>query len=663
MIAKFQNHKIRGRFYALFLFLLLLKSPAIAQPDREIARLGRGTANALDWRPDGQVLAIGSATGVWSLDETLNILDHHTPIEIINDLAWSPDGSAIAVTGTTKQQCQTQIWDAAFSHLQVDIPYCGLEIQWSSNSEYLAAYNDRETEMALIDVASKSHINLPGQVGVWLPGGERLVTSQYYSHFNLGKVEPGVFIWNAETGEKIYEIMPEELGTIPLWAIDSDHVAIRCNETTDDDYLHLNVCGLDLKTGEFITNFEIARTQVGNGYFATHIRFLEPDDLLVYVLDRQNRGFLNSIVTRDIKTEEYQHVGYGQDYDLHPDTNIITSIVGNGYVRNLDRQTGEFLAETYLFTAPINSIAWHPNNQQIASSGFGYDHYTEVWDVQPENYVPRIVLYSEPAGFVTYTPDGSQLVTRGTIGTDIIININDGTVWDASTGERQQALGGCYSQFDPCALVAWNADLTQSARCYENEMAQLSDGPTLDVDCNLIRGMFWSPDGSRIATLIGEGDNYTLVETWNASTGELINSMMSGMEFYEHVVWSPDNTKVAIVGVWGAMGGDNRYVTISEVKSGRNYGGSDRGIRYVDLLYYPETIPYSVPVVWSPDSLKIAASFSDGVHILSATNEQDLLTIPAVNITSLSWSADGSMLAGGSTDGTIYIWNVADLMQ
>ena len=36
-----------------------IQSDAQATLDREILRLGRGTANALDWHPDGDILAVG----------------------------------------------------------------------------------------------------------------------------------------------------------------------------------------------------------------------------------------------------------------------------------------------------------------------------------------------------------------------------------------------------------------------------------------------------------------------------------------------------------------------------------------------------------------------------------------------------------------------------
>jgi hypothetical protein len=84
-------------------FLLIFPCNIVAQDNdtREILRLGRGTANSLDWRPDGKVLAVGSGTGIWLYDEKFETLGHwDNDGVVINKVRWSPDGIYL-ITDTT----------------------------------------------------------------------------------------------------------------------------------------------------------------------------------------------------------------------------------------------------------------------------------------------------------------------------------------------------------------------------------------------------------------------------------------------------------------------------------------------------------------------------------------------------------------------------------
>ena len=79
---------------------------------RLVERLGRGAANALDWRPNGKVLAIASSTVVCNSDGTLLAVASSSKLQIyslkgekplvtlsdyrIGDLKWSRDNRFIA---------------------------------------------------------------------------------------------------------------------------------------------------------------------------------------------------------------------------------------------------------------------------------------------------------------------------------------------------------------------------------------------------------------------------------------------------------------------------------------------------------------------------------------------------------------------------------------
>jgi WD40 repeat protein len=166
--------------------LLGLTVPAIAQSDdtirHPIAVLGRGTANALSWHPDGEVLAVGSGTGIWLLDEALHITGHHTPLDYVTDLAWSPSGEWIALAGHSGETCHVQIWSADFASSLADLAFCGERILWSPDHARLAVFESDpfSSQYALFDASSGQQIALlPADSGIWSIDGATFITEEW----------------------------------------------------------------------------------------------------------------------------------------------------------------------------------------------------------------------------------------------------------------------------------------------------------------------------------------------------------------------------------------------------------------------------------------------------------------------------------------------------
>lgn len=67
-------------------------------PEGAQARIGKGTVSQMLYSPDGNILAVVSAIGIWLYDahsgEKQSLLTGHT--SIINSIAFSPDGKILA---------------------------------------------------------------------------------------------------------------------------------------------------------------------------------------------------------------------------------------------------------------------------------------------------------------------------------------------------------------------------------------------------------------------------------------------------------------------------------------------------------------------------------------------------------------------------------------
>ena len=83
---------------------------------KELARLGRGTVNALAVSPDGTKLAVAGSLGVWLYDLRTRIPDPlrllESPVEPLTDVAWSPDGAQLASAAEFTDNA-VRMWDAS----------------------------------------------------------------------------------------------------------------------------------------------------------------------------------------------------------------------------------------------------------------------------------------------------------------------------------------------------------------------------------------------------------------------------------------------------------------------------------------------------------------------------------------------------------------------
>jgi len=210
-------------------------------------------------------------------------------------------------------------------------------------------------------------------------------------------------------------------------------------------------------------------------------------------------------------------------------------------------------------------------------------------------------------------------------------------------------------------------------------------------DDKLIRSTNWSPDGTKVATGLMNGQ----LLIWNFKTGENIASVTAGSstEVVDYVEWSPDGSKFASdmgdsasAGVWDVSTWSLDYklqhvpptwvsavawspdgTHILTVAGNDEQGASDTTARIWDSKTGKELLVLTghTKVVWlgdwSPDGQRVVTSSNDGtVRMWDASTGNELLSLSVPVSYGLWgwWSPDGKHLAVVGSETLVSVWNV-----
>ena len=157
-------------------------------PDGALARLGKGTVEAVAFSPDGQVLAVAGSIGIWLYDAAtsreLALLTGHTGR--IESVSFSPDGSMLASGGS-----DVILWDVA-SGSQLATLYGSGPVSFSPDGSMLAS-GGRGSGVILWDVASGSQLTTLQGHEAWV---ESVSFSSDGSMLASGSGDNTIILWD-----------------------------------------------------------------------------------------------------------------------------------------------------------------------------------------------------------------------------------------------------------------------------------------------------------------------------------------------------------------------------------------------------------------------------------------------------------------------------------
>jgi WD40 repeat protein/serine/threonine protein kinase len=358
-----------------------------------------------------------------------------------------------------------------------------------------------------------------------------------------------------------------------------------------------------------------------------------------------------------------------------------------------DAQTGLELRRLYAHTTRITSVGFsQPDGDQIISTSA--DGVMYLWDIAPES---QIVKYSQPStqreaiSSVSFSPDGTSLLSTTVNGTIRLINVQDRTAQEELTVNAPPGLPA-FAIFSPQytlenPIVLWGArDL---------HLVSLEDGKVLQSFFSAknrpwVEDAVFSADGQMIVWGGGyslNGDNAGLLDLWDIQSGVLLREFAGHeAEAVTAVALSPDGTMLASGGELGKM-----YLwdmaTGEKIGEFEGHGDKINDLRFsADGKYILSGSNDAAVILWlvetrqpfrrltghgnavngvafSPnDSSIVVSAGQDGRVILwDIESGQELRSFDGHDgtpITSLDFSPDGRYTLSGDTSGDVIRWQI-----
>ena len=613
-----------------------------ALPEGAIARLGRGIRSSLEFSPDGKYLAVGTKIGLWwyELATMKPVALWETERGMISALKFSSEGALLA---TGNSDGGIKIWDVPNHRCLAKMQRMGrfdrvTELVFSPDGQCLASSGGRydavyvwhlETGEQIakftVDEELQSRHRPPAIPLVFSPDGKSLIGATPENTFS---------VWDIETGERLAHLTGHS--ALVIYLLFSPCGEFLTSVDWDGGLHKWEVDKLTTKDSRpIITSMPEATKFVLYTYSTDGILLAATASgttLTVWDVERSRKiatltykeiiqGFCFSqtgsqLVIRGTDTFQTWNIGDPapqppaiRDHDsvcgsvkFSPDGQTLAAGYWSGEIHLRDVQELK-LQTTFRCEGlrGIRSIDFSPCGNKLAATSS--DKIVRVWDLE-ESEAPPIELTGHQASLcaLAFSPKGNLLVSadlKGVLG-----------VWDV---EHDYELQMFTEETDWIWSIAFSPDGKHLASVHEKEKAQLWDienGEQItELSSNRPRdatkAIAFSPDGDLIA-----GDVFGEIRLWDTTTYEIrmVICLPQGCWRAEALTFSPCGRYLVSGASWlPGVGTDKMSIRLWDVATGEN-----------------------IATFWSHTT----------------------------DIQSLAFSPDGTVLASGSYDGTILLWDM-----
>jgi WD40 repeat protein len=636
---------------------MLYSGPA---PAGALARLGKGEVLGTTFSPDGQYLAIMTSLGIilyrtntleqeWFTpfgEEVLQLGTYDQLTSNNRSISFNPDGSLIAASLGSDG---ILLWDnasGAFLYLIVGEP--GASVAQTGEIRYWAFSPDGDTLIAVTG-------SLLPTITEWDARTGQKVVEHFLSEENedLGMYYP---IAMSPDGKTLVFTLDEE---IVLWDMSTDQTL-----HLPDSKVEKNLMGVDYKIAFSGDGQRIAITAHGRPEVPVKLWDTNTGALLQTLTAEVYHMELNQDGTRLATVREGNMDFYVWDMangallfeETHPDYWIMRTLfapddrslitASSGSIVFWDAANGTQLATLEGYDAMVSMVFGPDGNTLFSASGSSQG-------------VGQIVLWAASSGALKgkygtqFTISSVESLAINPLG-DVLVcsSLFSGIVLlDSMTGEYLQALGSQSGTADKLVFSSTGSYLA-SGSSYENATI-IWDTATWQ-QLHTLEGLpvIFGPNATILVT-VTSGESEGTVALWDTTTWSSLHTFEGSL-----AALSLDGNTLATVGDRAGLSGNS--ILLWDPSTGESLGGwvieLDRGQWNFSA--------YISSLAFNPEGNVLATGTADGSVILWDVNAGVRLHSfigHMKRIADVAFSPDGNILASLSNDGTIVLWNVSGL--
>lgn len=626
-----------------------LDTMQLALPEDVKARLGRGSIYDIRFSPDNTQLGIASSIGIWIYNinngEAQSLFTENAAVIKI---AFSPDGKFIASSCSDRT---VRVWNLMNSQL---LRTFDINPMWSNNNcvafspDGRTLANDSELwdyHTGQHKTSLKWHHSDRVQAMTFSPDGKMVVTTTRKGNVRL---------WDAGTGKQIALLHQGGEYTSQrhkvAFSSDSNRVAaiVSARNVANGSVMVWNA-----HTHELINS--VSQRNSSKIYIATD--FSAEGDPIVVVKERKKLHISN------LDTDENIAILEGNDEIVHiavfsPDKSMLASVGNSGSIRLWDAETGRLHSIFSDFTNSITSVAMMSNGTTLVTAN--REQPIQLWDSLTLENKGTIQGERDPysASAVTFSPDETILASGA---------YDDVVLWDVNSLQKTTALKGHNGQID---TVVFSPDgQTLAAFAMYDKTIQLWNVSTgeekfkLNGHAEKIHSLAFSPDGTKIATTEALTREEHAIRLWDAKTGENITA-------FANIVNARNGRQIPVMAV--AFSPDGKVVASLDLSTEIQLWDVETRIHKstlkVNALDIYSSYYENMDIAFSPDGTTLVSTglglvgrdlrSTINVWDVNAGKHQNALNGHTGQVTSLKYTADGTTLVSGSSDGTVLFWEM-----
>ncbi len=662
----------RNYFYLLFSFLLIAfttninaqVNTSIELPEGAIARLGKGGINAMQFSPDGTQLAIGTSIGVWLYDvEDGNgkVLPLES-VRYINALVYSSNGKILAVHVALDKFIL--LWNletlTKLSVLKIPENYSPAEIVFSEDNKNLIGLNMNGMIAWNIGTGVSSIKEIKDR------NWSVLALEKYGRTFVIGDMRNGkIRQWNPDT---------ESLGLV---------------------YREKQQSGFE----RFLSELFGRRQDDIKGMYLNVIA-LSPDGKTVASAHGDNKIRLWNTSTGVQRIDLKGHTQLINVIIFSKDSTMLASGGEDSNIMLWDVHKGRKRGTLTGHQGNIKTLAFSPTDNNILASG-GADGTVRLWNIKKRK---------EQSVIVTGHPESVEAIAFNSDNTTIYSAISNGTIqsWNVQTGEEKYSPivvqknmfydfdfskdASLFASHGADSTVYWDGyySVIEWGNDKKTKLLSLPTGDVLATFPQYALAVTVSPDN----TILAADTRLKGVQLWNIKTKKKMFGWIVANSVSRKLVFSNDSKLLAAYGygiptqVWNVR--TKREITPSEIKEAsviafspdkskialKHSDGIDMWMITTKKLQKSETISkkdYPINdglIIFCIDGKYLLGRTrigpQSGIRVWDIHNKREIGTFLSGHtsvIETLTFSHDGKILASGSLDGTILLWDWETLIS